>query len=175
MSKTSELIAYQRIYREIIDKIRISYDSFTYSLPVFVETVETYNLTRCLMFCMIKLRAEGHNVRFEKPNFIYVHMPAKLREEIHSNPTHVQQIRHNMSLTPDQVELTEPPTMPIPPRQIPEPIQEKQRIITVKTHHRKSDKKIPIIVREPIKKNEDGIFVDQDMQNIISEISKLNM
>ena len=66
---------YQRIYSDIIKNIEQNQESFTYTLPKHVNQVQSYDLCKCIIFCMVKLRQQGHQVRFEQPNFIWIHKP----------------------------------------------------------------------------------------------------
>lgn len=68
-----ELNAYQEQYQKLIEKIHNSnVQQIVYTVPPFVVANTAYNLKKCVIFLIKKLRDQNYNIEYQPPNYLIV-------------------------------------------------------------------------------------------------------
>lgn len=72
-----EVECYQTIYNKLLNKINKNYSQQTqiiFSVPVIFVGNSAYNLKKCLVFIIKKMRDNGYNITYKHPNNLIVEL-----------------------------------------------------------------------------------------------------
>lgn len=95
-----ELECYQIIYKNLLTKVLEYYQmhqfTVTFSVPVVFVGNDTYNLKKCLVFLIKKMRDNGYQINYKHPNILII----QLKQHGNTYTPHIPRINKKVNEIP---------------------------------------------------------------------------